>query len=148
MKLLEAKKNKIQALIGKFSSFGGSSSGAGANSISSSNAYSGAAEGGVQSYQQQAPAQSYHPQPAPAQNYQQQPLVLHLYQIENQQQQQQQQHSQSNSVASSYAAPSTSYGPPNHQPAAPISSAQVSSQGVDSSYLPPHSNCQDNSHYH
>lgn len=147
MKLIEAKKAKIQKLLGKFSSlgssFGGSSSGAGANSISSSNGFSsGAAEGHVQSYQAQ---------PAPQQNYQQQPVVLHLYQIEAQPQQQAfQSHSQSNGVASSYQAPSNTYGPPNHQPAAPISSAQVSSQAqsVDSSYLPPHGNCQDNSHYH
>lgn len=145
MKLLEAKKNKIEKIIGKLGSFGSSAGGGsahGGNSFSSGSSFSGSSSGAAEG------VQSYHAQPAPQQNYQQQPVVLHLYQFEQAQAQ-----AQSHNVgsgASSYQAPSNTYGPPNHQPAAPISSAQVSSQvqSVDTSYLPPHGNCQDNSHYH
>lgn len=137
MKLLEAKKQKIEKIVGKFSSLtgsltnsfsglsgkfgGGHGHGGGASSSSSSGA---------------AVAETYQQQPSPQHAYQQTPVVLHLYQIENSAQ------SHANSVASSYQAPAPQYGPP----AAPVAQQQVSS--VDTSYLPPHGNCQDQSHYH
>lgn len=146
MKIINAKKQKFEKIMSKFSGLGSKFSGGlggglhgGSSSSSSAGASSGSFGGSSGFSNAGAAVETYHTQPAPNLAYQQQPVVLHLYQAENT-------GSHAQSVATSYqqppAVPHQQYGPPP----APVAQQQVAS--VDTSYLPPHGNCQDNAHYH